>query len=141
MSQFIPLDYYWLIPGLLLAAVFVAFMASIHAYAADEKKIFGQIAMSFALVYASIMMINYFIQWTVVVPSLQAGETTGLSLFTQYNPHGIFIVLESLGYLKMSAAWLSPRQCLVEEGLTVVCAGFSLEAFCCRLLSLSLFRN
>ena len=45
-------------------------------------------------------------QLAVVVPSLQAGQTDGLSLLTQYNPHGLFISLESLGYFAMSAAFL-----------------------------------
>lgn len=104
VAQFFPGDYYWLIPGLLLAPVFVVLLASIHSYATDEKKIFGQIGLSFALIYASIMMTNYFIQWTVVAPSISNGETAGLSLFTQYNPHGIFIILEALGYMMMSTA-------------------------------------
>lgn len=103
-SQYIPLDYYWLIPGLLLAPIFVVFIASIHAYAPEEKRVFGQIGLSFAVIYAAVIMANYFIQWTVVVPSLQKGETANLSLFTQYNPHGVFIVLEALGYLMMSTA-------------------------------------
>jgi hypothetical protein len=30
------------------------------------------------------------------------GETEGITLLTQYNAHGIFIVLEELGYLLMS---------------------------------------
>jgi hypothetical protein len=41
-----------------------------------------------------------------VVPSVQSGETQGLSLFTQYNPHGFFIALEALAYLMMTAAFL-----------------------------------
>ena len=39
-------------------------------------------------------------------PALLKGETEGLSLFSQYNPHGIFIALEDLGYLMMSVAFL-----------------------------------
>ena len=42
----------------------------------------------------------------MVIPSLQAGETEGLSLFTQYNPHGLFIAGEAFGYLAMSLALL-----------------------------------
>ena len=41
-----------------------------------------------------------------MIPSLQAGETEGLSLFTQYNPHGLFIAGEAFGYLAMSLALL-----------------------------------
>jgi hypothetical protein len=42
----------------------------------------------------------------MVIPSILSGETAGLSLFTQYNPHGIFIALEGLGYFMMSVAFL-----------------------------------
>jgi hypothetical protein len=38
--------------------------------------------------------------------SLLRGELAGLSLLSQYNPHGVFIALEDIGYLMMSAALL-----------------------------------
>ncbi len=106
VTAFIPGDYYWLLPGILLAPIFVILMACIHIYASDDRKVFSQIGLSFAVLYSAVIMINYFLQFTVVIPSLQSGETAGLSLFTQYNPHGIFIVLEALGYLVMSIALL-----------------------------------
>jgi len=93
-------------PGFLLAPLFVVLMACIHHYAPDDKKIFGQIGLSFALIYAAVITVDYFIQFVVIEPSILSGETAGLSLFTQYNPHGIFIALEGLGYFMMSAAFL-----------------------------------
>jgi hypothetical protein len=62
--------------------------------------------LAFAIICAAVMMMDFFIQWTVVLPSTLQGETEGLSLFTQYNPHGLFVSLESLGYLMMSSAFL-----------------------------------
>src|ERR1700694_2692685 len=106
VARFIPGDYLWLIPGFLLAPIFVVLVACIHAYAAESKKGLTRIALSFAVVYAVVIMVNYFIQFTVVIPSLQSGETQGLSLFTQYNPHGFFIALEALAYLTMTVAFL-----------------------------------
>lgn len=106
VASFIPIDYLWLYPAFLLAPTFVVLMACIHHYAADDKKIFSRIGLSFALVYAAVITTNYFIQFAVVQPSLLKGETEGLSLFTMYNPHGIFIGLESLGYLMMNVAFL-----------------------------------
>jgi hypothetical membrane protein len=35
-----------------------------------------------------------------------SGETEGITLLTQYNAHGVFIVLEELGYLLMSLSFL-----------------------------------
>ncbi len=104
VAQFVPGDYVWLYPGFLLAPLFVVLMACVHDYARDERKVFSQVGLSFAVLYAAVIMINYFLQFTVVIPSLQSGETAGLGLLTQYNPHGVFIVLEALGYLMMSAS-------------------------------------
>jgi hypothetical protein len=106
LASFVPIDYLWLYPGFLLAFVFVVLMACIHRRASDDKKVFSQIALSFALVYAVVIIIDYWIQLVVVEPSILSGQTEGLSLFTQYNPHGIFISLECLAYLMMSVALL-----------------------------------
>ena len=106
VARFIPGDYWWLIPGILLAPIFVVLMAAIHARAPEPTRIFTRIALAFAIVYAVVIGVDYFVQFTVVIPSLQAGETEGLSLFTQYNPHGLFIAGEALGYLAMSLALL-----------------------------------
>jgi len=106
VAQFIPGDYLWLLPGILLAPTFVVLMACIHAYAPEPKKIYSRIGLSFALIYAVVILVDYYLQLTVVVPSLQAGETEGLSLFTQYDPHGLFIALESLSYTMLTLALL-----------------------------------
>lgn len=106
VAQFIPGDYYWLVPGILLALLVVVLFTCIHTFAPEERKLFSRIALMFAGAYAVIIVADYFSQFTVVVPSLQSGETAGLSLFTQYNPHGFFIAGEALGYLLMSTAFL-----------------------------------
>ena len=106
VAQFIPGDYWWLVPGILLAPVFVVLMASIHANASAPMRIFSRIALAFAVAYAVVISTDYFVQFTVVIPSLQSGEAAGLSLLTQYNPHGLFIAGEALGYLTMSTALL-----------------------------------
>jgi len=51
------------------------------------------------------MSANYIIQIEVMQPSILKGEMEGLVLFSQYNPHGIFIALEDLGYLMMSLSF------------------------------------
>lgn len=84
--------------------LFVVLMVSIHQYAAQEKRIFSQIGLSFALISATVLIACYFIQLSVIQPSLLKGETDSIAILTQYNPHGIFIVLEELGYLMMSVA-------------------------------------
>ncbi len=106
VAAFIPGDYLWLYPGILLAPVFIVLMVCIHSYARSDRKVFSHAALSFAVIYATIILVDYFIQFTIVIPSILSGETTGLSLLTQYNPHGIFIAFETLGYSMMSVAFL-----------------------------------
>lgn len=100
------IDYALFIPAFLLAPVFVVLMASIHYYASVDKKIYSLIGLAFALIYATIITTDYFVLWTVVLPSTIMGETAGLSLFSLYNPHGIFVSLESIAYMMMSLALL-----------------------------------
>ncbi len=106
VAAFIPQDYLWLYPGFLLAPILVVLVACIHGYADPAQRVFSRVGLSLSILYAAVIMVDYFLQLTVVVPSLQAGETAGLSLFTQYNPHGIFITFEALGYLLLSTALL-----------------------------------
>lgn len=106
VAAFVPRDYLWMYPGFLSALIFVVLMACIHHNASGEKKIFSQVGLSFALISGTVLAIDYFIQLAVMQPALLKGETEGLSLFSQYNPHGIFIAFEDLGYLMMSIAFL-----------------------------------
>ncbi len=106
VAQFIPGDYLWLVPGILLAPTFVVLMACIDGYATEAKKLYSRIGLSFAVGYAVVIVVDYFLQLAVVAPSLQAGETDGLSLLTQYDPHGVFIAMEALGYLMLTVALL-----------------------------------
>lgn len=105
VSQF-PKDYIWMFSATILILAYMTLMASIHSYATMQKKIFSQIGLSFAIITAVILLSDYFIQFSVIPVSLINGETEGITLLTQYNPHGIFIVLEELGYLIMSLSFL-----------------------------------
>ncbi|MEW6579895.1 MAG: hypothetical protein AB1435_11965 [Chloroflexota bacterium] len=105
VSRF-PRDYLWMYPAIVLTLIYVVLMACIHSYASEGKKIWGQIGLSIALISAAILITDYFIQVSVIQPSLENGETDGLALLTQYNPHGIFIALEDVGYLLMSVSFL-----------------------------------
>jgi hypothetical protein len=48
-----------------------------------------------------VLFVDYFLQVSVIQPSLLKGETDGISILSQFNPHGIFIVLEEIGFLFM----------------------------------------
>jgi hypothetical protein len=106
VAAFVPIEYIWMYPALLMALLFVVLVVCIHHYADVAKKVFSQIALSFAVISATAHAINYFIQLAVVQPSLLKGELEELSLYSQYNPHGIFIALEDVGYLMMGVSFL-----------------------------------
>jgi cytochrome bd-type quinol oxidase subunit 2 len=105
-AAFVPNDYLWMYPAFLMGPLFVILVVCLHHYASVDKKVFSQIALSLAVISATALATNYFIQLTVVQPSLLKGEVEGLSLFSQYNPHGVFIALEDVGYLTMGVAFL-----------------------------------
>lgn len=102
-----PRDYIWMYPAMLVSALFVMLVACIHHYASENKKIYTRIGLSFAIISAAILILNYFIQVSVIQPSLINGETEGISLFSQYNPHGIFIASEEIGFFLMTVALFS----------------------------------
>lgn len=105
LSQF-PKDYLWMFPATLLVLVYVILMTVIHSFAPNQKKIFSQIGLSFSIIASVILLADYFIQFSVIPVSLIKGETEDISILTQYNPHGVFIVLEELGFLMMSLSFL-----------------------------------
>jgi hypothetical protein len=55
---------------------------------------------------ATALVLDYAVQLMVMQPALQAGETDGLSPWSQYDPHGMFIALENLGYALFGAAFV-----------------------------------
>ena len=101
-----PRDYFWMYPAILLSICFVLLMAFLHQVAPKKKKLFSLIGLSFGLMSASILIIDFFVQLSVIQPSLLNGEHDGIALLSQFNPHGIFIVLEEIGYIFMSIALL-----------------------------------
>jgi len=99
-----PRDYYWMLPALPATILYVAFMLGLQAHARPERRLLGQLGVVLAVMGALTLLGDYFVQLVAIQPSIVAGEADGVSLLTQYNPHGLFIALEELGYLLMSAS-------------------------------------
>jgi hypothetical protein len=55
---------------MMLVVVYVILVVCIRAYAAQNKKIYSQIGLSFALIAAGILLSDYYIQFSVVPISL-----------------------------------------------------------------------
>jgi hypothetical protein len=101
-----PRDFYWIYPAILLSISYLGLVTYLKISATDDKKIFGEMGHSLALMAASILLINYWVQISTVPPSLIKGEFGGISLISQFNSHGVFIALEELGFGIMSTSFL-----------------------------------
>jgi len=105
VAQF-PRDYRWMLPAVALVLIYVVWMAAIHTCAPRSRQVFSLVGLCFAIMAALLLAGDYFVQFSVVPVSLMNGETQGVALLTQYNPHGLFIAVEDLGYLLMSLSFL-----------------------------------
>jgi hypothetical protein len=105
-TQFVPHDFIWMAPGIPLVPLFVVLAGCIHACSENGKRHLTLICLSFVSISAAILTLDYAIAIAVVQPSLLHAETEGVAIFSQYNPHGIFIVLEELGYLVLSIGFM-----------------------------------
>ena len=99
-----PRDYYWMFPAIVATLLFVAFAVALGARAKPGRRLLAQFGVALAQMAALTIVGDYFLQLAVVQPSLLAHQADGISLLTQYNPHGVFVALEELGYLLLSAS-------------------------------------
>lgn len=114
-AAFVPRDYLWMYPALLLALVFVVLAVSIHDSVPRGRRVFSRIGVCFAVIGAGVLVVDYAIQLTVMQPALLSGETAGLSPLSQYNPHGVFIGLENIGYATLNLAFIFIGAALLAE--------------------------
>jgi len=113
LLAYYPRDYFWLYSAIIQLFAYLVFVMSTYFIATQDRKLFAFLSTGFALIAATVLLIAYFTQFSVVPISLMKGETNGMLLLTQYNEHGLFIALEELGYLTMSIsllflAWVFP---------------------------------
>ncbi|MFN8467525.1 MAG: hypothetical protein U0X20_18340 [Caldilineaceae bacterium] len=106
VANLVPHDYIWMYPAILLMGIFVVLLACLHQAAAENRRLYSLLALVFGAMAALLLAADYYIQIAALQPSILRGEWEGAALITQYNPHGIFIALEELGYLLMSLAFL-----------------------------------
>lgn len=106
IAERFPRDYYWMYPAMLVSILYLMMMNAIHEQVQTQRKIYSRISLQFALISTLLLVTDYFMQVSVIQPSLIKKELDGLSLLTQFNPHGIFIVLEELGFTFMSLSFL-----------------------------------
>jgi len=103
--QFVPRDFVWMYLALLMMLAFLVLSACIRERAVDDRKIFGTVGLCLATASFTIIALDYFIQLRTVQPALLRGEADGLAIISQYNPHGVFIALEELGFLVLGLSF------------------------------------
>lgn len=90
----------------LLAPAFVAMMTSIHHHAPAEKKVWSQLGLSFAVIYAVMCSLTYYIQLTFVANNyLPVAQEAALPF--AFIPGTPLFAQDMLGYAFMTAATLA----------------------------------
>ncbi|MBN1631390.1 MAG: hypothetical protein JW990_16640 [Thermoleophilia bacterium] len=115
IAQQWPGDYLWMYPAMVLMLLFVALLAAIHEYAPPARRVYGLVGLCVAVIAAAVLIVDYYVQATVMQPSLEKGQFDGWAMLTQYNPNGVFIALEEIGYLLMSLALLCVAPVFMQE--------------------------
>ena len=116
VAAYVPRDYLWMYPALMLVTAFLLLVAILAAATAAPRRAYAAAALSFATLGAALLVADYGLQLFVAQPSLVVGEGESLTLISQYNPRGVFIALENLGYAALAV-------CYVCVGLTLTGPG------------------
>jgi hypothetical protein len=105
-AAFVPRDYLWMYPAIVLTLLALVLVECIHSQLPPSRELLSRIGVAFTIMGGAILVVDYAIQLTFIQPALLIGETEGLSPWTQYNPHGIFIALENVGYALFNVAYV-----------------------------------
>src|SRR5664279_1973786 len=106
VAAYVPRDYLWMYPEVLLTLLFMVLAVCLAQWVPLERRLPAAVGVCFAVIGGTVLLVDYGIQLTVLQPALLAGQTEGMSALTQYNPHGVFIALENVGYAVLGIAFL-----------------------------------
>jgi hypothetical protein len=106
VAAFVPRDYLWMYAAVVLTLLVIALVECIHYQVPPDRQLLSRIGVAFTIMGVAILVVDYASQLTFIQRALVLGETEGLSPWTQYNPHGIFIALENVGYVMINIAYL-----------------------------------
>jgi hypothetical protein len=83
---------------LLFGPLVVVLFASLYELASGERKLLARIGLSFAIIFAALTGINYFVQLTAVRLAIQKDVTAGLDQIVQANPISAVAAINVLGW-------------------------------------------
>jgi hypothetical protein len=118
--------------------LFVILLNSIHDYAQDDKRILARISLSFAIIFAALTGMHYFVQISIVRLNLAHGQLQGLEQFIQGNPTSAMAGINMLGwtvFFGLSSLFIAPvfsggrlerliRYSFLANGIIVLLGGF-----------------
>lgn len=83
---------------LLFGPVYVILINSFYEYASTEKKVLIRASLLFAIAFALLSSLHYFVQLSAVRLNIAHGQLTGLENFVQANPNSIMTATDMLGW-------------------------------------------
>jgi hypothetical protein len=107
VAAYVPEEYWWMLPAAVLPLAFLVLLLSVRAGSGRGRQVGADLAVLVTGAGLTVLATAYAIQLMVVQPSLVKGESDQLVLWSQYNPHGLFIALESVGYFLLSIAMVA----------------------------------
>ena len=93
-------------PEVLLVLLFMVLAVCLLHWVPPQRRLSAAVAVCFAVIGAAVLVVDYGIQLTVLQPALLAGQTEGMSALTMYDPRGVFIALENVGYAVFGVAFV-----------------------------------
>ena len=106
----------WIFPAMVMTLGFVVVTASLRELAQPGGRLAGLVALALSTLAAALLIGDYAVHFMVVLPSLAKGEGALVTVFSMYNPHGVFIALENAGYFVIGLAFLASAGAVVGTG-------------------------
>lgn len=92
-----PRDCIWVFFAVVMLISYIIFVVALPSTSQNRNSVSGSVAVVLEGLVAAVLVPLYFVPAAVVPSSLAAGQTEGISLLTQYTPHGLFIAVEEIG--------------------------------------------
>lgn len=103
--QFVPRDFVWMYAALLMILAYLFMSVCLREGASSGARVWGTFGLVLATTAFAALAIAYFVQIYTIQPALLNREAADVVALSQYNPHGLFIALENLGYLAMALSF------------------------------------
>jgi hypothetical protein len=83
---------------LLFGPLFVILISSFYDYAPESRKPAVRISLAFALAFAVLSSLHYFVQLSAVRMNILNGQTLGLENYVQANPYSVMTAADMAGW-------------------------------------------